>query len=85
MITETLTLLSNFTLSAPLKGQFGTTSTMKTFLDSTLITIIVFLSMLSAMLLYSLMLSDVDSKTYEYGMLRSLGFKKTHLLSMISM
>ena len=58
---------------------------MKTFLDSTLITIIVFLSMLSAMLLYSLMLSDVDSKTYEYGMLRSLGFKKTHLLSMISM
>ena len=58
---------------------------MKTFLDSTLITIIVFLSMLSAMLLYSLMLSDVDSKTYEYGMLRSLGFQKSHLLSMISM
>ena len=74
ILADTLTLESNFTLTAPLKGQFGTTSTMKTFLDSTLITIIIFLGMLSAMLLYSLMLSDVDSKTYEYGMLRSLGF-----------
>ena len=44
-----------------------------------------FLGMLAAMLLYSLMLSDVDSKTYEYGMLRALGFKKAHLMSMISM
>ena len=39
--------------------------------------------MLSAMLLYSLMLSDVDSKTYEYGMLRALGFKKRMLIGMI--
>ena len=35
------------------------------------------------MLLYSLMLSDVDSKTYEYGMLRALGFRKSMLVSMI--
>jgi ABC-type antimicrobial peptide transport system permease subunit len=39
--------------------------------------------MLSAMLLYSLMLSDVDSKTYEYGMLRALGFRKRMLVGMI--
>ena len=36
------------------------------------------------MLVFSLMLSDVDSKTYEYGMLRALGFKKSYLVSMIS-
>ena len=30
------------------------------------------------------MLSDVDGKTYEYGMLRALGFKKPYLVSMIS-
>ena len=35
------------------------------------------------MLLYSLMLSDVDSKTYEYGMLRALGFRKRMLVGMI--
>merc|ERR1712003_101453 len=72
-------------MSAPLSKQFKQTSNMKTFLNSTLITIIVFLSMLSAMLLYSLMLSDVDAKTYEYGMLRALGFKSSHLMGMISM
>ena len=37
------------------------------------------------MLLYSLMLSDVDGKTYEYGMLRALGFKKNHLTRVILM
>ena len=36
------------------------------------------------MLVFSLMLSDVDGKTYEYGMLRALGFKKTYLVSMIT-
>ena len=30
------------------------------------------------------MLSDVDGKTYEYGMLRALGFKKTHLIAMVT-
>ena len=30
------------------------------------------------------MLSDVDTKTYEYGMLRALGFKSSHLVSMIT-
>ena len=48
-----------------------------------MITIIIFLGLLSAMLLYSLMLSDVDSKTYEYGMLRALGFRKKMLVGMI--
>ena len=44
---------------------------------------VVFLIILSSMLLYSLMLSDVDAKTYEYGMLRALGFKKSHLTGVI--
>ena len=57
---------------------------MQSFLQSTLITIICFLMILTGMLLYSLMLSDVDSKTYEYGMLRALGFKSSHLIGMIT-
>ena len=36
------------------------------------------------MLVFSLMLSDVDGKTYEYGMLRALGFKKPYLVAMIT-
>ena len=37
------------------------------------------------MLVFSLMLSDVDGKTYEYGMLRALGFKKPYLVTMITL
>ena len=36
------------------------------------------------MLVLSLVISDVDGKTYEYGMLRALGFKKQYLMGMIS-
>ena len=37
------------------------------------------------MLMYSLVLQDVNSKTYENGMLRTLGFKKIYLIEMISL
>ena len=37
--------------------------------------IVFILSLLSVMLIYSLMVADVDSKTYEMGMLRALGLK----------
>ena len=50
-----------------------------------MVTIIVFLSILSVMLIYSLMLQDVNSKTYEYGMLRALGFRKLYLVEVISL
>ena len=47
--------------------------------------IIIFLAILSFVLIYSLMLSDVDSKTYEYGMLRALGFRSAHLVGLLSL
>ena len=54
-------------------------------MSATLLTVVVFLAILSTMLLYSLMLQDVDAKTYEYGMLRALGFQKKHLVGVISL
>ena len=82
-ISAALTLRTNVSLSAPLEGQFKSTAPVAAFLDGTLFTIIIFLGILSAMLLYSLMLSDVDSKTYDYAMLRALGFRKRMLVVMI--
>ena len=82
-ITARLTLNTNVSISAPLESQFKTTGGVSAFLDGTLFTIIIFLAILSAMLLYSLMLSDVDSKTYDYAMLRALGFRKRMLVGMI--
>lgn len=42
------------------------------------------MGILTSQLLYSLTLGDVETKTYEYGMLRALGFESSHLVSMIT-
>jgi ABC-type antimicrobial peptide transport system permease subunit len=63
---------------------FKLTSLLGDFLNSVLTCVIIFLAFLSSQLLYSLMLSDVDMKTYEYGMLRALGFKSGHLMSLMT-
>ena len=47
------------------------------FMDSIMLAIVAFLCILSTKLIYSLMLSDVEEKTYEFGMLRALGFNTT--------
>ena len=66
-------------------NEFKKTTLIESFLSSTLLVIIFFLAILSSQLLYSLMLSDVDTKPYEYGMLRALGFKSSHLVGMITL
>ena len=83
-ISFALGLDTNVTITAPLVTQFKSTSEIKSFMNGSILPILIFLAILSAMLLYSLMLSDVDSKTYEYGMLRALGFRKQMLVGMIA-
>ena len=53
-------------------------------MNALLVTIIVFLGILSLTLLYSLMLADVDAKTYQFGMLRALGLQKLSLIGLIT-
>jgi ABC-type antimicrobial peptide transport system permease subunit len=58
---------------------------IRVFLVSSMTTVVFFLGILSVVLIYSLMLSDVDEKTYEYGMLRALGFRNKNLMALISL
>lgn len=53
---------------------------VKLFLDNMISAAIFILLILSILLIYSLMISNVDEKTYEFGMLRALGFKKQSLV-----
>lgn len=50
-----------------------------------MITVVFFLGILSIQLVYSLMLSDVEEKTYTFGMIRSLGLKKNNLIGLVSL
>ena len=71
-------------MSAPLEKHFKMTSTLQAYFNANLITVIIFLAILATMLIYSLMLQDVNSKTYEFGMLRALGFRLIDLVKVIS-
>lgn len=53
---------------------------VKLFLDNMISAAIFILLILSILLIYSLMISNVEEKTYEFGMLRALGFKKNSLV-----
>lgn len=63
------------TPQAPLANAVTGFLMVKSFLDNMVISATFLLLMLSILLIYSLMIGDVEEKTYEYGMLRALGFK----------
>lgn len=84
-LMEKLTLQSKTVLATPMLDSLKQVDMIRVFLSSSLSTIVFFLSILSVQLIYSLMLSDVDEKTYQYGMLRALGFRNKNLITLISM
>jgi ABC-type antimicrobial peptide transport system permease subunit len=56
---------------------------IKIFLDNMVFSATFILLMLSTLLIYSLMIGDVEEKTYEFGMLRALGFNKRWLVVLL--
>lgn len=68
---------------APVKSALESFKYVQLFLESTLYTIVAFILILSAMLIYSLMISDIDEKTYEMAMLRALGLRSSSLVNLI--
>jgi ABC-type antimicrobial peptide transport system permease subunit len=52
-------------------------------LGSIFFTIIFFLFLIDFILIYSLMLNDVEERTYEFAMLRCLGFKNQSLVVLL--
>jgi ABC-type antimicrobial peptide transport system permease subunit len=56
---------------------------IKNFLDNMVFSATFLLLLLSALLIYSLMIGDVEEKAYEFGMLRALGFDKRWLIVLL--
>ena len=50
-----------------------------------MLTIVVFLFILDFIVIYTIMLSDVDERTYDFAMLRTLGFKNSSLVVLLLM
>ena len=52
-------------------------------IGSIFFTIIFFLFLIDGILIYSMMLNDVEERTYEFAMLRCLGFKNNSLVVLL--
>lgn len=52
-------------------------------LGSIFFTIIFFLFLIDGILIYSMMLNDVEERTYEFAMLRCLGFQNSSLVTLL--
>jgi hypothetical protein len=59
-----LTLATNATITTPLSDTVDGIKMIKIFLNNAMSTVVFFLVILSVQLIYSLMLSDVEEKTY---------------------
>ena len=70
-------------IQAPIYTLISTVDIAKLFLQDIFIGIMFFLWILCVLLVYSLMLGNVNERTYEFGMMRSLGFKKNNLILLI--
>ena len=82
-ITNALGIDYKLIVTLPIFTMMKTIEIAKVFLQNIFYGIMFFLWLLSVILIYSLMLGNVDERTYEFGMLRSLGFKKKNLIIMI--
>ena len=54
-------------------------------IGSVLLTVVVFLFILDFIVIYTIMVSDVDERTYDFAMLRCLGFKNSSLVVLLLM
>lgn len=67
----------------PLASALTGILTLKLFLDNMVAIAVFLLVILAVILIYSLMVSDVEEKTYEFGMLRMLGLEKSSLIFLL--
>ncbi|MDP2435365.1 MAG: ABC transporter permease [archaeon] len=60
------------------------TQYLSIFMDQIFTSVSVILSGLGAMLIYSLLIADINEKTFEYGMLRALGLRNSSLIVILT-
>eukprot|EP00742_Colponemidia_sp_Colp-10_P003305 GILJ01003519.1.p1 GENE.GILJ01003519.1~~GILJ01003519.1.p1 ORF type:complete len:1186 (-),score=204.90 GILJ01003519.1:249-3806(-) len=82
-ISKSIGIQYPVSVTAPIASQLATTETIRLFLDNVFRAVVIVLCLLSVLLVYSLMLTDVEEKTYEFGMLRALGMKQYTLIELL--
>lgn len=80
---STLDANANVTVNIPIFNGLSIAKYPINLMNTNLLVIIIFLVILSSQMIYALMLSDIDMKTFDFGILRALGFNKYNITSTI--
>jgi ABC-type antimicrobial peptide transport system permease subunit len=72
------------TFTLPVNAFMRGTDIPQSFLNQILIGMVVILLLHSMLVIYSLLLSNTEEKTYEYGMLRALGLRHKSLIQLLT-
>ena len=70
-------------VTTPIAQVLTLTQYIRYFLDNIFYSVVVLMVGLGVLLIFSLLLHDVDAKTYEYGMLRALGMRHRTLIQVL--
>ena len=70
-------------LSAPVVDNIKLADFMHFNLPTILFTIILFMFIVDMIVIYSMMITDVEERTYEFAMLRTLGFQNSSLVVLL--
>jgi ABC-type antimicrobial peptide transport system permease subunit len=76
---------STYAMSTPLKDTVEAFFFLQLFLNNIFFVVMLLLAFLGCMVVYALLLGNVESKTYEYGMLRALGMWHQTLSRLLSL
>ena len=76
---------NDITLTAPVYTHLKSRVILKDIQFSVNLILIIMLFLLSTVVVYTLMLADVEEQTYMFAMMRALGFRLTHIVGFVSL
>ena len=83
-VIRQISLDANLTTDTPIISRMEAQNVVEFMLNNVLATVIFFICLLSFILIFSLMQTDVEERKYEFAVLRTLGLRNNSLIVLIT-
>lgn len=83
-VIRQISLDANLTTDTPIISRMEAQNVVEFMLNNVLATVIFFICLLSFILIFSLMQTDVEERKYEFAVLRTLGLRNNSLITLIT-
>jgi len=83
-VVKQVSLTEQLKFETPIMTNMESTQVIEFMLNNVLATVIFFICLLTYILIFSLMQTDVEERKYEFGVLRTLGLRNSSLITLIT-